>query len=265
MPSLNLIMCASITGVDGTGRVLCDKYIIAAHHRAVGNGEGVLSAAHLDLCRGIHAGQQVAGVIDADGHRVGRQVQSAADSLLNAQLSMSDTEKQMENYTITSPISGTIIEKNAKAGDALTAGSDLCTIYDLSYLEMTINVDELQVSSLKVGQTVQVTADAVKDKTYEGTVTRVAAVVIVAVAAHRAGIVSDGIALGQAAGHLRIVVIADTGLDLDVHIALRCAHGSICVHSAGRILPHQHIIAAHDAEEPAEGIDPAEAGAVVVD
>ena len=38
---------------------------------------------------------------------------------------------------------------------------------------MTMNVDELQVSSLKVGQSVQVTADAVKDKTYEGLVTRV--------------------------------------------------------------------------------------------
>ena len=74
---------------------------------------------------------------------------------------------------IISPISGTIIEKNAKVGDALSTGSDLCTIYDLSYLEMTINVDELQVSSLKVGQSVQVTADAVKDKTYEGVVTRV--------------------------------------------------------------------------------------------
>ena len=58
-------------------------------------------------------------------------------------------------------------------GDALSTGSDLCTIYDLSYLEMTIKVDELQVSSLKVGQSVQVTADAVKDKTYEGLVTRV--------------------------------------------------------------------------------------------
>ena len=58
-------------------------------------------------------------------------------------------------------------------GDALSTGSDLCTIYDLSYLEMTINVDELQVSSLSVGQTVQVTADAVQDRTYEGVVTRV--------------------------------------------------------------------------------------------
>ena len=38
---------------------------------------------------------------------------------------------------------------------------------------MTINVDELQVSSLSVGQSVQVTADAVPDKTYIGEVTRV--------------------------------------------------------------------------------------------
>ena len=86
---------------------------------------------------------------------------------------MQNMQDAMDNYTITSPISGTIIEKNAKVGDALSTGSDLCTIYDLSYLEMTINVDELQVSSLKVGQSVQVTADAVKDKTYEGVVTRV--------------------------------------------------------------------------------------------
>ena len=32
---------------------------------------------------------------------------------------MSDTEKQMENYTITSPISGTVIQKNVKAGDTV--------------------------------------------------------------------------------------------------------------------------------------------------
>ena len=48
------------------------------------------------------------------GTELSRQVQSAADSLLNAQLSMSDTQKQMENYTITSPISGTVIQKNVK-------------------------------------------------------------------------------------------------------------------------------------------------------
>ena len=79
----------------------------------------------------------------------------------------------MANYTVTSPISGTIIEKDAKVGDAVKSGDTLCVIYDLSYLEMVINVDELQISSLTVGQKVQITADAVQDKNYVGTVTRV--------------------------------------------------------------------------------------------
>lgn len=116
-------------------------------------------------------------IVQLSGTELSRQVQSAADSLLNAQLSMSDTQKQMENYTITSPISGTVIQKNVKAGDTVgtdtTASETLCTIYDLSYLVMVINVDELQVSDVSVGQSVQVTADAVPDKTYTGTVTRV--------------------------------------------------------------------------------------------
>ena len=112
-------------------------------------------------------------ILTLSGEDLTESIQSASETLRGAELSMQNMQDAMDNYTITSPISGTIIEKNAKVGDALSTGSDLCTIYDLSYLEMTINVDELQVSSLKVGQSVQVTADAVKDKTYEGVVTRV--------------------------------------------------------------------------------------------
>ena len=112
-------------------------------------------------------------VLQISGEDLTEAIQSAAETLRSAELNMDNLQEAMNNYTVTSPISGTIIEKAAKVGDALSTGSDLCTIYDLSYLEMTINVDELQVSSLSVGQTVQVTADAVQDRTYEGVVTRV--------------------------------------------------------------------------------------------
>lgn len=118
-------------------------------------------------------------IVQLSGTELSKQVQSAADSLLNAQLSMSDTEKQMENYTITSPISGTVIQKNVKAGDTVgtdtTASETLCTIYDLSYLEMTLNVDELEILSIKEGQTVTITADAISDRTFTGVVTSVSA------------------------------------------------------------------------------------------
>ena len=112
-------------------------------------------------------------ILTLSGEELTESIQSASETLRGAELSMQNMQDAMDNYTITSPISGTIIEKDAKQGDALTSGSTLCVIYDLSYLEMVINVDELQIGALSVGQKVQLTADAVTDKTYVGTVTRV--------------------------------------------------------------------------------------------
>ena len=77
---------------------------------------------------------------------------------------MSSAEKTISHYTIDAPISGTIVDKKVKAGDKLsandTAMQNLCTIYDMSYLEMKLNVDELKIRSLEVGQEVDITADA---------------------------------------------------------------------------------------------------------
>ncbi len=100
-------------------------------------------------------------------------VQSAADSLRNAELSLESRYDQLDNYTVTSPIRGTVIDKNYKAGETSEAGKVLCTIYDLSYLTMTLSVDELDISHIEVGQEVGITADAVEGRTYAGVVTKV--------------------------------------------------------------------------------------------
>jgi HlyD family secretion protein len=97
-------------------------------------------------------------------------------SLEDAQNALDNKQEALDDYTITSPISGTVIEKNYKAGDNLDSGSSsavLCTIYDLSYLTMEMSVDELDISSVAVGQEVTITADAVEGKTFTGTVTKV--------------------------------------------------------------------------------------------
>ena len=101
------------------------------------------------------------------------EIQSASESLRNAQLSLENRYDQLEDYTVTSPIQGTIIDKNYNAGENAEGNQVLCTIYDLSYLTMTLDVDELDISSIAVGQSVSVTADAVEGKTYEGVVTKV--------------------------------------------------------------------------------------------
>ncbi len=101
------------------------------------------------------------------------QVQSAEESLRNAQISYENQTSQLDDYTITAPITGTIVDKNYNAGEITEANQVLCTIYDLSYLTMTLSVDELDIANIQVGQTVAVTADAVEDTTYEGVVTKV--------------------------------------------------------------------------------------------
>ena len=100
-------------------------------------------------------------------------LEDAASSIKNAEISLNNQRDRLEDFTIKSPISGTIIEKYFKAGDKMETGKTLCTIFDLSYLTMTLNIDELDISQIEVGQKVEVTAEAVPGKVYEGVVTKV--------------------------------------------------------------------------------------------
>ena len=112
-------------------------------------------------------------IIRLESDNVTNSVQSASDSVKDAQLSLENQYETLEDYTIKSPIKGTVIEKKKKAGDTIDSNAELCTIYDLSYLKMTMNIDELDISKVKVGQEVTVTADAVQGQTFKGKVTKI--------------------------------------------------------------------------------------------
>ena len=158
---------ASINGVSSIGSAV---FGYQAERTLTAQAAGTVTAIN------VQEGAEVAKddiLIGLSGDDLTESIQSASESLRSAEISMQNLQDAMNNYTITAPINGTIIEKDAKAGDAAKAGDTLCIVYDLSYLEMGINVDELQISSISVGQKVQITADAVPDKTYVGTVTRV--------------------------------------------------------------------------------------------
>ncbi|MDD6736082.1 MAG: efflux RND transporter periplasmic adaptor subunit [Clostridiales bacterium] len=102
-----------------------------------------------------------------------------ADSTLSyrsAQLSMQQTEKDLEDYNITSPISGTVITKNSKAGDTIdktNAATTMMVVADISKLKFNLSIDELDVSKVTEGQTVTVTCDALPGETFTGYITNV--------------------------------------------------------------------------------------------
>ena len=161
---------AATANINGVSSIASATFAYQAERTLTAPAAGTVSAINV---REGDAAAQDAILIELSGDDLTESIQSASETLRSAQISMENLQDTMNNYTITAPISGTVIEKDVKAGDALTSGTTLCVLYDLSYLEMVINVDELQVSDLSVGQSVQVTADAVPDKTYVGEVTRV--------------------------------------------------------------------------------------------
>lgn len=114
---------------------------------------------------------QVVVVLSSDS--VAAQVQQAKNALEDARLSLQTQMDRVGEYTIKSPISGTIVQKDHKAGDKIESGTKLCTVFDLSYLTLVLNVDELDIKNINPGQTVTITADASPGVVYNGVVTKI--------------------------------------------------------------------------------------------
>ena len=161
---------AATASINGVSSIASATFAYQAERTLTAPSSGTVSAINVQEGRAV---EKDAILIELTGDDLTESVQSASETLRSAEISMQNMQDTMANYTITAPISGTVIEKDVKQGDALTSGTSLCVLYDLSYLEMSINVDELEIGSLSVGQKVQITADAVADKNYVGTVTRV--------------------------------------------------------------------------------------------
>lgn len=163
----------------------------------------------------VSSGQRICTIT---GDSVDNQLQNAKASLENAQ-------DRLDDYMVTSPITGTVVEKTVKAGDNVGTGSNsnntLCIIYDLTYLEMTLNIDELDIDNVEVGQTVNVTSDAKEGQTFTGVVTKVSVV---------------GTTSGGTTTYPVTVRIDDTdglrpGMNVDAEIVLSSADGVLAIPS----------------------------------
>ena len=146
-------------------------------------GNGSLEVAALLVHEGdyVAQGTPIFQIAASDVEDILQDLQSKADSAMegveSAQSKLDSTTEDYENYTITAPISGQVITKNVKIGDTISRNSNsettLAVIYDLSTLTFEMSVDELDVGNVEVGQTVEITADALENQTFTGKVTNI--------------------------------------------------------------------------------------------
>ena len=87
-----------------------------------------------------------------------------------ARASVSSAQIQLNNVTVVSPISGVVSAKDVKVGEIASSQSGSVTVIDSSSMIAEISVPDIIISKLKVGQTVPVSINAMKDKSVSGVI-----------------------------------------------------------------------------------------------
>jgi HlyD family secretion protein len=93
-----------------------------------------------------------------------------------AQAAVDAAQATVDRIQVTAPFSGTITEVDAKAGDLVSSGDTAFRIDDLSSIYVDLEISEVDIASLKVGQKATLEFDAIADKTYTGEVTEISLV-----------------------------------------------------------------------------------------
>ena len=93
------------------------------------------------------------------------------NALSQAKLNLQNAQNNLAYTNLTSPINGTVLTVNNSVGDTINAGSVFATIADLSQPQVTIYMNSLDYSNIKVGYTANVVFDPLPNLTYTGKVT----------------------------------------------------------------------------------------------
>lgn len=115
-------------------------------------------------------------ILVLDSADIDKSIEKAERNVKDAENALEDAREAYDNYDITAPIAGTVVEKNYKRGEKIGSaggGSTIAVIYDLSALVFEMNIDELDIDSISLGQGVTVTSDAKDGMSYTGEVTKI--------------------------------------------------------------------------------------------
>ncbi len=142
--------------------------IISGEKQNVGvsNAQVVYQNAQVEFGR-FESAFKTGGVTKQQLDQARLQLDNARNNLRSAQISASD-------LNVKSSFAGIVNKRNIEPGMYVNPGKELFEIVDVTSLKLKVNVDEKNIGSLKMGQTVKVTAQILSDKTFEGKITFIA-------------------------------------------------------------------------------------------
>jgi len=96
--------------------------------------------------------------------------------LKQAQLAVQIAQENLDAATLTAPFNGTITEVSSMVGDQVDPSTSAFRLDDLSHLLVDVQVSEVDINSVAIGQPAGVTFDAVLGREYHGKVVDVSRV-----------------------------------------------------------------------------------------
>jgi HlyD family secretion protein len=93
-----------------------------------------------------------------------------------AQLAVQTVQENLDAAKLTAPFNGTVTEVSGMVGDQVSPGTKAFRIDDLSQMKVDVQVSEVDINSVQVGQPAMVTFDAVLGREYHGKVVDVSRV-----------------------------------------------------------------------------------------
>ena len=163
--------------VNGAACASGGSFAYASSAQIVSKAAGDLDVLSVKEGDRVSEGQVIGVISEAD---LDTQIENARIALENARLSLENAQDKLEDYTITSTITGEVIEKNLDVGDNIngmnSSGSTVtypAVIYDRSELTFDMSIDERDISKIQVGQPVEITASALDGQSFTGVVDKV--------------------------------------------------------------------------------------------
>jgi membrane fusion protein, multidrug efflux system len=129
-----------------------------------------LNAKKRETTRAMFARELVAQM-ELDSAESAYRVSAANVESLQAQLEQA--RKAVEDTEIRSPLEGVVSERSAQVGSAVTPGSKLFTVMDLSTLELTALVPASDIPSVQIGQEATFQVEGFGERSFTGSVERI--------------------------------------------------------------------------------------------